>query len=129
MSNVSKNILEDIETILDNIHMKLISFQSLYSTNCSYEDKKEISNVLNLVNKTQNIYLWSHRNGSFPNTNHSTKYTDIMAKWSALIDDLFWSLFGSELIFETTEENRIRIIYLKLNEINMNLTMYTPTFC
>lgn len=129
MSHVSKNILEDIDITLDSIHSNLIQFQSLYNEE-TYEHKyKNVSKILELVNKTKNIYNWTHENGSFSHTNHSTSYQDVMAKWSALIDDLYWSIFGFEFIFVTKIENRLKIIYLKLCEIDSQLKTYTPNIC
>ena len=129
MSNVSKNILEEIEIILNHITNSLCQFQSIYSNETEQDDLKNVSHVLKLIEKTRNIYKWSHVNGSFPNTNHSTKYKDVMAEWSALIDDLYWSLFGIDFVFETKESNRIKIIYLKLFDIDIRLKMYTPALC
>mgnify|MGYP001242937189 CR=1 FL=1 len=129
MSNVSKNILQEIDTVLDNINTKLIQFQSLYNRETREHEYKNVSNILKLLNKTKNIYTWTQENGSFSHTNHSTSYQDVMSKWSALIDDLYWSIFGFEFIFVTKIENRLKIIYLKLCEIDSQLKTCTPNIC
>lgn len=129
MSHVSKNILEEIDITLDNIHLNLMQFQSLYNEKTYEHEYKNVSKILKLVNKTTNIYNWTHDNGSFSHTNHSTLYQDVMAKWSALIDDLYWSIFGFEFIFVTNVENRLKIIYLKLCEIDSQLKTYKPNIC
>lgn len=129
MSNVSKNILQEIDTVLDNINTNLIQFQSLYNRETREHEYKNVSNIINLLNKTKNIYTWTQENGSFSHTNHSTSYQDLMAKWSALIDDLYWSIFGFEFIFVTKVENRLKIIYLKLCEIDSQLKTFMPNIC
>lgn len=129
MSNVSQNILEKIEFKLNNISAKLNHFECLYQNEMNIKETNNLSNVLKLIDKTKNIYNWTHANGSFVNSNHSSNYQDVMAKWSALIDDLYWSIFGVDFIFKSKEENRIKIIYLKFCEIDMRLSTYIPNLC
>lgn len=130
MSNTKTNILEDISILLDHIESKLTHFESIY--NVPIQIKKvpvELSHITHLYNRTYKIYVWTHANGSFPNENAYGTKKDMVSKWSTLVENLAWSIFGIEIHKNITETNRIKQIYMKLVHINNHLDALIPSSC
>ena len=120
----------DIETTLNKLEMNLESFSGLTVTRSQQiKEDTQKSNIKKLILKTNKIYEWVQLNGSFKNGNHSNKYSDAMAKWSVLLDDLFWAIFGHPTLFNTVETNKMKIIWLKILNIDEHLVSYIPSNC
>ena len=128
MSFTTSHVLDNIATVINNIENLLPVFEALDSTN--YEEESNSSSAIKEgINRTQNIYNWAQANGTFFNNNHGQCYTDGMARWLALIDNLHWALFGYEDNAPCTETIRLKIIRMKLNNILHKLTILKPPSC
>ena len=125
---MKENVLDGIRKVLDQIENLLPSFESLDGG--SYEPREEnISSVQVCVDKTNHVYTWAQKNGSFASTNHGSEYVDVMARWSTVIDDTHWALFGYENDFTNEENNRMKLIHLKLENIKSKLEDFLPSRC
>lgn len=125
---MKETVLDGIRKVLNQIENLLSSFESLGSV--SYEPHQEnISTVQVCVNKTNFVYMWAQKNGSFASTNHGSEYADVMARWSTVIDDTHWALFGYENDFTCEESNRLKLIHLKLENIKCKLEDFLPSRC
>jgi hypothetical protein len=128
MSYVQTSIVEDIRTTLDLIEKLLPSLQSMDAS--PYEEETAtLSTVVECVAQTKNVYLWAQANGGFCNTNHSPLYTDVMARWTALIDDIHWAMFGYQDTLVSAEKNKLKVIHLKLKNIHNKLRELIPALC
>ena len=128
MSIITKSVIGNINVTLDNIFNTLHRLE--YSNAApSFEPPVVSSSILTCIDKTKAIYTWSQENGSFMSTNHVTNYADVMARWSALIEDLHWSIFGTGNVFDCVENNRMKILHLKLNHIQIKLDELVTTGC
>ena len=128
MSFTTTNVLDNIANVISNIENLLPVFESLDSINYD-EESNSSSSIKEGINRTQNLYNWAQANGTFFNNNHGQHYTDGMARWLALIDNLHWALFGYEDNIPCTEMNRLKIIRTKLNNILYKLNNLKPPSC
>ena len=128
MSITNDNVLCGIRQVLCKIENILPSFESLEGGTYA-PGGDSVSTVQQCVNKTNAIYTWAQKNGSFASTNHGSEYTDVMARWTVVIDDTHWALFGYENDFVHEERNRMKLIHLKLENIKDKLEEALPSRC
>ena len=128
MSFTNTHVLDKIANVISNIENLLPVFESLDAVNYE-EESHSSSSIKEGINRTQNLYNWAQANGAFFNNNHGQCYTDGMARWLALIDNLHWALFGYEDNAPCTETIRLKIILMKLNNILDKLTILKPPSC
>ena len=128
MSFTTIHVLDNIVNVISNIENLLPVFEALDSTNYE-EEANSSSSIKEGINRTQNLYNWAQANGTFFNNNHGQCYTDGMARWLALIDNLHWALFGYEDNAPCTETIRLKVIRMKLNNILHKLTILKPPSC
>lgn len=128
MSFLTTSIVDDIVNVITNIENLLPVFESLDSVDYE-EEASSFSAIKESINRTQNLYNWAQANGAFFNNNHGQCFTDGMARWLALIDNLHWALFGYEDNTPCTESSRLKIIRMKLDNILHKLTVLKPSSC
>ena len=128
MSFLNSYVTDDVANVISGIEHLLPVFESLDSFDYD-EEPSSSSAIKQSINRTQNLYNWAQANGTFFNNNHGQCFTDGMARWLALIDNLHWALFGYEDNAPCTETNRLKIIRMKLEHILHKLTILKPSSC
>ena len=124
MSYLTTCILADIKRTLDQIESTVYAFQSQHSKTLTPINIDVSFNIASLYAQTKNIHDWAVANGACADITHTNG--NIIAKWSAIIDDLHWTLFGSDMMMSLQGKNKLHIVYFKLMYILKNLATPSP---
>ena len=124
MSLVVSNILSDIKLCTDKIESMVYALQSLDSGKTEKSTINHTFSIKSLYSQTRNIHQWVIDNGGC--SGYTDYNGDIITKWSCLIEDLHWTIFGSNIPRLWQEKNKLHIIYFKLQYIQKNLEQLVP---
>ena len=126
MSKISKSILSDIEESLNQLEKILQAFAPKNPDNNIEYYIHCPSKLKTCIDKTKYLNNYTISGGAFPMTYHANNTKDAMGKWASKVDNLCWAIFGYDISYDETEENRMIFINNKLKYIKKMLVHYLP---
>tara|TARA_E500000331_G_C17263731_1_gene716331 strand:- start:2201 stop:2584 length:384 start_codon:yes stop_codon:yes gene_type:complete len=126
MSKISKSILSDIEESLNQLEKILQVFAPKNPDNDIEYYNHSPSKLKTCIDKTKYLNSYTISGGAFHMTYHANNTKDAMGKWASKVDNLCWAIFGYDIEYNETEENRMIFINNKLKYINKMLVNYLP---